>query len=198
MPETSHKTSAPGISPYEQLTGSYTIDPVHSTLGFSVRHAMISNVRGKFDAFEGLLKIDGSRPALSEAHVSVQTESLDTGIKDRDAHLKGPDFFDSSNFPVMAFRSTRIAQAGDDRFRLLGNLRIKDIELPLTLDIEYGGAALDASGRHRIGFEGRATLRRSDWGLSWNAALETGGVLVSDKVTLILDISAVQVDRTEA
>ncbi|MFI6880012.1 YceI family protein [Streptomyces sp. NPDC050400] len=198
MPETSQRTSAPGISPYEQLTGSYTIDPVHSTLGFSVRHAMISNVRGKFDSFEGLLKIDGARPALSEAHVSVQTESLDTGIKDRDAHLKGPDFFDSSNFPVMAFRSTRIVQAGDDRFRLLGSLRIKDIELPLTLDIEYGGAALDASGQHRIGFEARATLRRSDWGLSWNAALETGGVLVSDKVTLILDISAVQVDRTDA
>ncbi|WP_372349512.1 YceI family protein [Streptomyces sp. KL116D] len=198
MPETSQQTSAPGTSPYEQLTGSYTIDPVHSTLGFSVRHAMISNVRGKFDSFEGLLKIDGARPALSEAHVSVQTESLDTGIEDRDAHLKGPDFFDSANFPVMAFRSTRIVQAGDDRFRLLGSLRIKDIELPLTLDIEYGGAALDASGQHRIGFEGRATLRRSDWGLSWNAALETGGVLVSDKVTLILDISAVQVDRTDA
>ncbi|MFJ9131268.1 YceI family protein [Streptomyces sp. NPDC102340] len=198
MSKTSDQSSAPLLSPYEQLTGSYSIDPVHSTLGFSVRHAMISNVRGKFDSFEGLLKLDGSRPELSEAHVSVQTESLDTGIKERDAHLRGPDFFDSSSFPVMAFRSTRIVPAGDGAFRLLGNLRIKDIELPLTLDIEFGGAARDAAGQHRVGFEGRATLRRSDWGLTWNTALETGGVLISDKVSLNLDISAVQVDRTAA
>ncbi|MFH8561448.1 YceI family protein [Streptomyces sp. NPDC017988] len=197
MPKISDHPSDSRISPYEQLTGSYAIDPVHSALGSSVRHAMISHVRGEFDSFEGLLKLDGSRPALSEAHVSVQTASLNTGVEERDTHLRGPDFFDSSAFPVMAFRSTRIVPAGDDGFRLLGNLRIKDIERPLTLDIEFGGAARDAYGQNRVGFEGRATIRRSDWGLTWNTALETGGVLVSDKVTLVLDISAVQVAHTD-
>ncbi|MGP4052034.1 YceI family protein [Streptomyces sp. 2A115] len=180
------------VGPYEALTGVYTIDPIHSMIGFSVRHAMISNVRGKFDSFEGLLKLDGAQPTRSEAHVSVQTQSLDTGIRDRDAHLTGPEFFDSATFPLMTFRSTGIVPVGDDAFRLDGNLKIKDVELPLDIDLSFGGAGQDAYGQHRVGFEGTATLKRSDWGLTWNAALETGGVLISDKVTLILDISAVQ------
>lgn len=127
----------------------------------------------------------------------MQSDSLDTGIKERDAHLQGPDFFDSSRFPL-TFRSTRIAPAGDDEFRLLRSLRIKDIELPIEIDIEFGGAGRDAYGQNRVGFEGRATLRRSAWGLTWNTAPETGGVLVSDKVSLNLGISAVQVDRADA
>ncbi len=180
---------------YTSLTGLYTIDPVHSTIGFSVRHAMISNVRGKFDAFEGLLKLDGSRPERSEAYASIQTQSLDTGIRDRDTHLTGPDFFDSAVFPLMTFRSTGIVPVGNDMFRLVGNLKIKDIELPIDLEITFGGAGQDAYGQHRVGFEGRATLQRSDWGLTWNAALETGGVLISDKVTLMLDISAVRQEQ---
>ncbi|GEC10669.1 polyisoprenoid-binding protein [Streptomyces spinoverrucosus] len=185
-------STVPSSRPYEALTGFYTIDPVHSMIGFSVRHAMISNVRGKFESFEGLLKLDGSRPSRSEAYVSVQTESLDTGIRERDMHLQGPDFFDSSTFPLMTFRSTGIVDAGGDQFRLGGNLKIKDVELPITIDLDFGGASRDTYGRHRVGFEGTATLQRSDWGLTWNTALEAGGVLVSDKVTLILDISAVQ------
>ncbi|PSM37584.1 polyisoprenoid-binding protein [Streptomyces dioscori] len=183
---------------YAELTGAYTIDPVHSTIGFAVRHAMISNVRGRFTRFEGLLKLDGSRPAGSEAYVSVQMDSLDTGIQERDAHLKGPDFLDSETFPLMAFQSTGIVQLGDGTFRLDGRLRIKDIELPLALDVTFGGAGEDAYGQHRIGFEGTATLRRSDWGLTWNTALATGGVLISDKVTLTLDISAVRVEEAAA
>ncbi|MFD9292779.1 YceI family protein [Streptomyces sp. NPDC060030] len=178
-------------SPYAALTGTYTIDPVHSTIGFSVRHAMISNVRGRFDAFEGLLILDGYDPARSEAHVSVQTQSLDTSISARDAHLTGPEFFDSATFPLMTFRSTGIVPIGEDEFRLVGNLRIKDIELPLAINLTFGGSAQDAYGNYRVGFEGTATLQRSDWGLTWNTALETGGVLVGDKVTLSLDISAV-------
>ncbi|MDO0930508.1 YceI family protein [Streptomyces sp. DG2A-72] len=191
-----NQSTVPSTDPYEALTGSYTIDPVHSMIGFSVRHAMISNVRGKFDSFEGLLKLDGSQPSRSEAYVSVQTESLDTGIRERDTHLTGPDFFNSSMFPLMTFRSTGIVDAGSDEFRLSGNLKIKDVELPITIDLEFGGASRDAYGHHRVGFEGTATLQRSDWGLTWNTALETGGVLVSDKVKLILDISAVQTDQT--
>ncbi|KOX01838.1 polyisoprenoid-binding protein [Streptomyces sp. NRRL WC-3723] len=192
------QTVPPRSGSYPAVTGVYTIDPVHSSIGFSVRHAMISNVRGRFERFEGLLKLDGSDPSRSEAYVSVQTDSLDTGVQERDAHLGGPDFFDSVTFPLMAFRSTGVVPLGDDEFRLTGGLRIKDIELPLDIDVVFGGAGEDAHGQHRAGFEGTATLRRSDWGLAWNTPLAKGGVLVSDKVTLTLDISAIRVDRDEA
>ncbi|MFE7837014.1 YceI family protein [Streptomyces sp. NPDC057474] len=188
------ETAISHASPYQGLTGTYSIDPAHSTIGFSVRHAMITNVRGKFTAFEGLLKLDGDRPARSEAHVSVQTGSLDTGIAQRDAHVTGPDFLDSATFPLMAFRSTGIVDAGEGRFRMSGHLRIKDVELPLRIDLEFGGAGQDADGQNRVGFEGTATLKRSDWGIDWNSAVATGGVLISDKVKLILDISAVELD----
>ncbi|UUN25237.1 YceI family protein [Streptomyces sp. FIT100] len=192
-----HHTVA-GTRPHKALSGLYTIDPVHSKIGFSVRHAMISNVRGKFDAFEGLLKLDGARTNLSEAYVSVQTGSLVTGIQDRDAHLTGPDFFDSSTYPLMTFRSIESTFVGDEEFRLSGNLRIKDVELPISIDLAFGGAGRDSLGKNRVGFEGTAALRRSDWGLNRNAGLEAGGVLVSDKVQLILDISAVQLTQPAA
>lgn len=193
MPHREGTTISP-VTPYQGLTGTYTIDPVHSTIGFSVRHAMITNVRGKFTAFEGLLRLDGERPARSEAHVSVQTASLDTGIAQRDAHVTGPDFLDSATFPLMTFRSTGVVDTGDGGFRLSGLLRIKDVELPLHIDLEFGGASQDGDGQNRVGFEGTATLKRSDWGIDWNSALATGGVLISDKVKLVLDISAVQQD----
>ncbi|AVH60643.1 MULTISPECIES: YceI family protein [Streptomyces] len=187
-----------GIRPHRALTGVYTIDPVHSLVGFSVRHAMVSNVWGRFDAFEGLLKLDGTRPTRSKAYVSVQTGSLATGIQDRDAHLTGPDFFDSLTFPLMTFRSTLLVPVGDEDFRLWGRLRIKDVELPISIDLAIGGTGRDSNGKSRIGFEGTATLQRSDWGLNWNTMLEAGGVLVSDKVKLIFDISAVQLAQSAA
>ncbi|WP_433918135.1 YceI family protein [Streptomyces canus] len=191
------RTASPGPGTYAALTGVYTIDPAHTTVGFSVRHAMISNIRGRFDRLEGLLLLDGSAPSRSTAYVSVQTDSIDTGIQERDAHLRGPEFFDSATFPLMAFRSTSIVQRGDE-FRLTGSLRIKDIELPLDIDLVLGGTADDVDGQRRVGFEGTATLRRSDWGLTWSTTLEAGGVLVSDKVTLALDISAVRIDPDAA
>ncbi|MEW2044288.1 YceI family protein [Streptomyces sp. NPDC005476] len=192
------RTTSPGSGTYAAATGAYTIDPAHTTVGFSVRHAMISNIRGRFDRFEGLLLLDGSAPSRSTAYMSVQTDSIDTGIQERDAHLRGPEFFDSATFPLMAFRSTGIVQRGDDEFRLTGGLRIKDVELPLDIDLVYGGAGVGVDGQHRVGFEGTATLRRSDWGLTWNTTLQAGGVLISDKVTLALDISAVRIDQDAA
>ena len=185
-------TTASNNARYEGLTGAYTIDPAHSTIGFSVRHAMITNVRGTFTAFEGLLRLDGDHPTRSEAHVTVQTGSLDTGIPQRDAHVTGSDFLDSATFPLMTFRSTGVVDLGDDRFRMSGQLKIKDVELPLHLDLGFGGAGQDADGQNRVGFEGTATLKRSDWGIDWNSALAAGGVLISDKVKLILDISAIR------
>ncbi|MFD7408112.1 YceI family protein [Streptomyces sp. NPDC059866] len=186
------ETTVSDAAPHEGLTGVYSIDPVHSTIGFSVRHAMITNVRGKFTAFEGLLKLDGAHPTRSKAYLSVQTGSVDTGFAERDAHVTGPDFLDSATFPLMSFHSTGILDAGDDRFRMAGYLRIKDVELPVHIDLEFGGASRDSYGQNRIGFEGTATLQRSDWGLDRNTVLTTGGVLISDKVKLMLDISAVQ------
>ncbi len=155
---------------------------------------MITNVRGKFTAFEGLLRLDGTHPTRSEAHVSVQTGSLDTGIAQRDTHVTGPDFLDSATFPLMSFRSTGVVEVGDGRFRMVGGLRIKDVELPLPIDLEFGGAGQDANGQNRVGFEGTTTLKRSDWGIDWNSAPATGGVLISDKVKLSFDISAVRLD----
>ncbi|MFD7388119.1 YceI family protein [Streptomyces sp. NPDC059852] len=197
MIQRDHATS-PALGAHPAVTGAYTIDPVHSTIGFSVRHAMITNVRGRFDRFEGLLVLDGSAPSRSKAYVSVQTDSMDTGAADRDAHLAGPEFFDSATFPLMTFHSTGIVPLGDDEFRLTGSLRIKDIELPLDIDVVFGGAGDDAFGNHRVGFAGSATLRRSDWGLAWNTPLDTGGVLISDKVTLTLDISAIRTEQEAA
>ncbi|MFH8348301.1 YceI family protein [Streptomyces sp. NPDC018045] len=174
------------------LTGDYTIDPAHSRIGFTVRHAMVTNVRGSFGTHEGTLHLDGADPARSTAAVDVTTASVDTGIADRDAHLRGTDFFDTDAFPLMTFRSTAAERVGGDTYRVTGDLTIKDVTRPLTIDLEFQGAATDVYGAERVGFEGSAEILRSDWGLTWNAALEAGGVMVSDKAKLTFDVSAVK------
>ncbi|GGP49518.1 YceI family protein [Streptomyces abikoensis] len=174
------------------LTGDYTIDPAHSSIGFTVRHAMVTNVKGSFTQHEGTLRLDGSDPARSTAAIDVRIDSVDTGIKDRDAHLLSGDFFDAEAFPLMTFRSTAAERVGGDRYRLTGDLTIKDVTRPLSIDLEFNGSATDVYGNERVGFEGSAEILRSDWGLTWNAALEAGGVMVSDKVKLTFDISAVK------
>ncbi|ARZ67684.1 polyisoprenoid-binding protein [Streptomyces albireticuli] len=185
-------TAAPVDPALAALTGDYTIDPAHSSIGFTVRHAMVTNVKGSFAEHEGSLRLDGSDPARSTASLDVRIESVDTGIKDRDAHLRGEDFFDAARFPLMTFRSTSAEQLGGDRYRVTGDLTIKDVTRPLAIDLEFNGSATDVYGNERVGFEGGAEILRSDWGLTWNAALETGGVMVSDKVKLTFDISAVK------
>ncbi|MET7649155.1 YceI family protein [Streptomyces sp. NPDC005426] len=174
------------------LTGEYTIDPAHSSIGFTVRHAMVTNVRGSFGEYDGSLKLDGSDPANSTASIDVKIASVDTGIADRDGHLVSGDFFDAEKFPLMTFRSTTAEQLGGDTYRVTGDLTIKDVTRPLAIDLEFNGSATDVYGNERVGFEGSADILRSDWGLTWNAALETGGVMVSDKVKLTFDISAIK------
>ncbi|XIE81970.1 YceI family protein [Streptomyces sp. SBR177] len=174
------------------LTGDYTIDPAHSSIGFTVRHAMVTNVRGSFAEYEGALKLNGTDPAASSASIDVKIASIDTGIADRDGHLRGADFFDAETFPLMTFRSTEAAYLGGDTYRITGDLTIKDVTKPLAIDLEFNGTATDVFGNERVGFEGTAEILRSDWGLTWNAALETGGVMVSDKVKLTFDISAIK------
>ncbi|MET9935717.1 MULTISPECIES: YceI family protein [unclassified Streptomyces] len=174
------------------LTGDYTIDPAHSSIGFTVRHAMVTNVRGTFAEHEGTLKLDGTDPGASTASIDVKIASVDTGIADRDGHLRSGDFFDAERFPLMTFRSTRAEQLGGDAYRITGDLTIKDVTRPLSIDLEFNGSATDVYGNERVGFEGSAEILRSEWGLTWNAALETGGVMVSDKVKLNFDISAIK------
>ncbi|MFE1579773.1 YceI family protein [Streptomyces fradiae] len=174
------------------LTGTYTIDTAHSTLGFTARHAMITNVRGAFTDYEGTLVLDGSDPAASAASLDIRMASVDTGSADRDGHLRGADFFDAERFPLMAFRSTSAEALGGSEYRIHGDLTIKGTTRPVAIDLEFNGAAKDPFGNERVGFEGRAEILRSDWGLTWNAALETGGVLVSDKIKLTFEISAIR------
>ncbi|MDT0481295.1 MULTISPECIES: YceI family protein [Streptomyces] len=174
------------------LTGDYTIDASHSTIGFTVRHAMVTNVKGKFDEFSGSLHLDGGDPSASTASIDVKMDSIDTGSADRDGHLKSADFFKIEEFPTMTFRSTKAEALGDEDYRITGDLTILGTTKPLTIDLEFNGAAKDPFGNERVGFEGKAEIKRSEWGLTWNAALETGGVLISDKIKLSFDISAIK------
>lgn len=175
------------------LAGDYQLDPAHSRLGFVARHAMVTKVRGQFTEFEGTGHIDVDEPGKSFAEVRVTAASVNTQQEQRDGHLRNADFFDVENYPEIVFRSTAIERAGDGIFRVTGDLTINDVTRPLTIDFESTGIAKDPFGNLRAGFEGSVVVNRKDWGLQWNAALETGGVLVSDKVTLELDISAIKI-----
>ncbi|GGQ96156.1 YceI family protein [Streptomyces flaveolus] len=174
------------------LTGDYAIDPSHTTIGFVARHAMVTNVKGKFLDFTGTLHLDGTAPAESTASLDITMDSIDTGSADRDGHLKSADFFKTDEFPTMTFRSTKAEALGGDDYRITGDLTILGTTKPITIDLEFNGAARDPFGNERVGFEGKAEILRSEWGLTWNAALETGGVLVSDKIKLNFDISAIK------
>ncbi|MHB1444518.1 MAG: YceI family protein [Acidimicrobiales bacterium] len=176
----------------ESLTGTYSLDPTHTRLGFVARHAMVTKVRGQFNQFSGVLNIDAEDPSKSTAEVSIDVASVTTGNEDRDNHLRTNDFFDVPNFPTWTFKSTSAEKVGEDTYRITGDLTIKDTTKPISIDFEHTGAAKDPWGNTRIGFEGRATVNRKDWGIGWNVALEAGGVLVGEKVTLEVDVSAVK------
>ncbi|MGW6457860.1 YceI family protein [Streptomyces sp. NPDC055078] len=190
--DTAVATPAPVDPALSALTGEYSIDPAHTSIGFTVRHAMVTNVRGSFGQHEGTLTLDGANPAASKAAIDVRIESIDTGIADRDGHLRSGEFFDAEQFPLMSFRSSTAEQLGGDKYRVTGDLTIKDVTRPLAIDLEFNGTATDPYGNQRVGFEGSAEILRSEWGLTWNAALETGGVMISDKVKLSFDISAIK------
>ncbi|MET9549859.1 YceI family protein [Streptomyces sp. NPDC006627] len=191
-------TTAPATAPVAidpalaALSGDYTIDPTHSTIGFVARHAMVTNVKGSFRDVSGTLHLDGADPSRSTASIDVRMDSIDTGNADRDGHLKSADFFKAEEFPEMTFRTTKAEALGGDDYRVTGDLTILGTTKPLSIDLEFNGAATDPFGNERVGFEGKAEILRSEWGLTWNAALETGGVLVSDKIKLNFDISAIK------
>ncbi len=174
-----------------ELNGTYTIDPTHSRIGFVTRHAMVTKVRGNFNDFEGSATT-GANLADASITLVAKTESVDTRNEQRDGHLRTGDFFASEQFPTITFSSTEIVAADADTLRVTGDLTIKDVTKQVTIDFDYEGAAVDPYGNQRIGFEGRTKIARADFGLTFNAALETGGVLVSENVDLEFEISAIK------
>jgi polyisoprenoid-binding protein YceI len=173
------------------LTGDYTIDASHTRLGFSARHAMVTTVRGSFSDVEGTAHVDVETPARSSVTLIIRTASVTTGSADRDGHLGSADFFDSETHPEITFVSTAVERDGSE-WSITGDLTIKGITRSVTIPFEENGTAQDPFGNVRIGFEGATTINRKDWDLTWNAALETGGVLVSEKIKLEFDVSAIK------
>ena len=179
------------MTDYTDYNGTWTIDPPHTRLGFVARHAMVTKVRGAFEDVAGTIVIDSANPSGSTAAVAVQLASVNTGAPDRDAHLRSADFFDVEVNTEMTFASTAVKDDGDE-FVMIGDLTIKGVTRPIELELEPTGVATDPFGNVRAGFEGVAELSRKDFGLTWNVALEAGGVLVSDKVKIQLDVSAIR------
>jgi len=180
-------TQAGAIPGY--VAGTWTIDPVHSEIGFSVRHMMVSKVRGKFTKFSGEL-VTTEDVLSSSVTAEIDLASIETGAPQRDAHLRSPDFFDTENHPLMTYRSTGLRVSGES-YVLEGELTLKGITKSVPLTLEANGFGPDAYGGIRAGFTAAGEINRQDFGVSWNAAMETGGVVVADKVTIHLEIEAV-------
>jgi polyisoprenoid-binding protein YceI len=170
--------------------GEWLIDPANTSVGFVARHMMISKVRGRFRQVAGTIKV-AEVPEDSHADIVIEAGSIDTGLAMRDDHLKSPDFLDVANHPHLRFRSTKIEHHEETSFKLMGDLTIRGVTRPVTLDLNFLGAAKDPSGSCKVGFEARAEINREDFGLTWNQALETGGVLVGKQVVVEIEALAV-------
>ena len=168
--------------------GTYNIDPSHSRVGFSARHAMVTKVRGSFNEYSGFATVADGAASLN---IDITVSSVDTRSADRDGHLQSADFFDAATFPKITFASTSVKDSGSDKLVVDGNLTIKDVTKPISITFEYTGTATDPFGNARFGFEGEAEINRKDYGLTWNAALETGGILVSENIKLEFEISTI-------
>lgn len=180
------------MSDLSDTSGTWVIDPVHTTIGFTVRHAMVTKVRGRFNEFSGSFTLDGANPARSAAEITIQAASFDTQNKDRDTHVTSADFLDVENFPTLTFISTNVEVVSANSFVVTGDLTIRGTTRSIPVTFELLGTSKDPWGGTRIGFEGQAEINRKEYSLTWNVALETGGVLVSDNVKLTLDVEAVK------
>ena len=174
------------------LSGNYVIDPAHTRIGFVARHAMVTKVRGAFNEFEGSAVVDGTDFTKSTGQLTIQAASIDTRNEQRDAHLRSNDFLAMEEYPQITFVSTAVETTGPTSFDVTGDLTIKGVTNSVTISFEFEGAATDPYGNLRVGFEGSVVINRKDYGVSWNAALETGGVLVSEKITLEFEVSAIK------
>lgn len=173
-------------------TGSYEIDPDHSRIGFVARHAMITKVRGSFNEFSGSGWFEADDPSRSHLELTIQAKSIDTRNTDRDDHLRTNDFLDVAQFPTITFVSTGFERLDATTYCVTGDLSIKGSTKSMAIDFEVNGTSVDPDGYERLGFEGSAVINRKDWGVNFNAALDTGGVLVSDKIALEFDVSAIR------
>lgn len=172
----------------------YQLDPAHSSIGFSVRHMMIAKVRGQFPKYEAKAQLNPDDLASSSVEATIDVASIDTGVADRDAHLRSGDFFDAEKHPTITFRSTAVEAAGEGRYRLTGELTICETTKPVTLEVEATGPAKDPWGNTRLGFSLHGTLNREEFGLTWNQALEAGGFLVGKDVKIECEIQVIEVE----
>lgn len=176
---------------------SWKIDLTHSSITFSVRHMVFAKVRGRFGAWSGEVDL-GEDLTASKVAVEIDAASIDTGVTDRDNHLRSADFFEVERFPKLTFRSTRVERGGGDRYRVYGELTIRDVTREVVLEAEYGGQAKDPWGNQRVGFTAKAAVERGDFGLKWNQVLEAGGVLVGERIDIELELQAVSASATKA
>jgi len=176
---------------------SYQIDNAHSQIQFTVRHMMISRVRGWFEKFSGEFEIDENNPADSKIDVRIEAASINTREPQRDAHLRSPDFLDAEKYPYLTFTSKRVEVLDSTHAKLYGDLTIRDVTHEVTIDVEYNGQAKSPWGTTSLGFNGHTVINRKDWDLTWNKALETGGVLVGEEITIDIELELVQVVEAE-
>jgi polyisoprenoid-binding protein YceI len=177
-------------APTTQTT--WTIDPAHTEVGFSVKHLMISTVRGRFADVRGTIRLDGDDLTQASVEAEIATGSIDTRQEQRDAHLRSPDFFEVEKYPTITFRSTSVERIKNDRYRITGDLTIRDVTREVVLEGTDEGRGRDPWGGDRLGFSAATTIDRRDFGLTWNQALETGGVLVSNEIKIAIDLEAVK------
>jgi polyisoprenoid-binding protein YceI len=171
----------------------WEIDPVHSTIGFSAKHLMVSTVRGRFGSFRGALELDPAEPERARGEIAIDARSVDTNMPMRDQHLRSPDFFDVEKHPQLTFRVTGVTRTGAERYRVEGDLTIRDVTRPIALDAALSDVIVDHRGGTRLAISATGSLDRRDFGLRWQQTLETGALLVSDRITLELELTAVQV-----
>lgn len=169
---------------------NWKFDTVHSSVNFWVRHLMVSKVHGRFAKWSGSLAFDEQAPETSHLEVEIDAASIDTKEPQRDTHLRSADFFDVEKYPTLKFVSTKVAKTGESEFKLTGDLTMHGVTKPVTLDVEYGGRATHAQMGERTGFSARGAINRKDWGLTWNQVLDAGGLALSDKIELHLEIEA--------
>jgi len=179
-------------------TNAWNIDLAHSSINFSIRHMVVSKVRGRFAKYTGKLNLDESDLTRSVVEATIDASSIDTGTPQRDDHLRSPDFFDVEKFPELRFRSTRVEKIDDAHYRVTGELTLRDVTREVSLDVEYGGKGKDPWGNERLAFVAKAALDRKAFGLEWNQMLEAGGVLVGDRVDIELDVQALKAAAEKA
>jgi len=171
---------------------TWVSDPMHSEIGFKVKHLMIASVKGRFDSFEASATTEDENFSNAQIAFSADVSSIKTGVADRDGHLTAPDFFDAATYPKISFRSTSMRVKGSDEYELQGDLTIRDVTKPVTLDVEFGGIMKDPYGQTKAGFTLEGKINRKDYGLSWNALTETGGVMLGEDVKLQIEVQLVK------